>query len=94
MTEQIALEIITNIVQRQNVTKENDLALAIVQKATEKQIPKKPDYEGDGFDEGGYLIYDTWICPNCGKHYEVDYDDYNFCPECGQALDRSDENDL
>ena len=51
MTEQIALEIITNIVQRQNVTKENDLALAIVQKATEKQIPKKPDYEGDGFDE-------------------------------------------
>ena len=94
MTEQIALEIITNIVQRQNVTKENDLALAIVQKATEKQIPKKPDYEGDGFDEDGYLIYDTWICPNCGKHYEVDYDDYNFCPECGQALDLSDENDL
>ena len=90
MTEQIALEIITNIVQRQNVTKENDLALAIVQKATEKQIPKKPDYEGDGFDEDGYLIYDTWICPNCGKHYEVDYDDYNFCPECGQALDWSD----
>ena len=91
MTEQIALEIITNIVQRQNVTKENDLALAIVQKATEKQIPKKPDYEGDGFDEDGYLIYDTWICPNCGKHYEVDYDDYNFCPECGQALDWSDD---
>ena len=25
---------------------------------------------------------------------EVDYDDYNFCPECGQALDLSDENDL
>ena len=66
--------------------------------ALEKQIPKKPDYEGDGFDEDGYLIYDTWICPNCGKHYEVDYDDYNFCPECGQAIDKSldwsDENDL
>lgn len=43
MTEQEALEIITNIVQRQNVTKEIDLALEIVQKATEKQIPKKPD---------------------------------------------------
>ena len=59
--------------------------------ALEKQIPKKPDYEGDGFDEDGYLIYDNWICPNCGKHYEVDYDDYNFCPECGQALDWSDD---
>lgn len=90
MTKQEALEIITNIVQRQNVTKENDLALAITQKAIEKQIPKKPDYEGDGYDEDGNLIYDTWICPNCGKHYEVDYDDYNCCPECAQALDWSD----
>lgn len=66
--------------------------------ALEKQIPKKPDYEGDGYDENGNLIYDTWICPNCGKHYEVDYDDYKFCPECGQAIDKSldwgDENDL
>ena len=62
--------------------------------ALAKQIPIKPDYEGDGYDENGNLIYDTWICPNCGKHYEVDYDDYNCCPECGQALDWSDENDL
>lgn len=62
--------------------------------ALAKQIPKKPDYEGDGYDEDGYLIYDTWICPNCGEHYEVDYDDYDFCPKCGQALDWSDENDL
>lgn len=66
--------------------------LQTIKKALEKQIPKKPDYEGDGFDEDGYLIYDTWICPNCGKHYEVDYDDYDFCPECGQALDWSDNN--
>ena len=66
-------------------------ALKIAVKALAKQIPKKPDYEGDGYDENGNLIYDTWICPNCGKHYEVDYDDYNFCPECGQALDWSDD---
>lgn len=66
-------------------------ALKVAVVALEKQMPKKPDYEGDGFDEDGYLIYDTWICPNCGKHYEVDYDDYNFCPECGQALDWSDK---
>lgn len=59
----------------------------VIHKALEKQIPKKPDYEGDGYDEDGNLIYDTWICPNCGKHYEVDYDDYNYCPECGQNID-------
>ena len=55
--------------------------------AKEKQIPKVPDYEGDGYDNKGELIYDTWICPNCGKNYEVDYDDYKHCPECGQRLD-------
>ena len=58
--------------------------------AVEKQTAKKPDYEGDGYADG-HLVYDTWICPCCGKHYEVDYDDYDFCPECGQCIDWSDE---
>ena len=54
--------------------------------AVEKQNGKKPDYEGDGYADG-QLIYDTWICPNCEKRYEVDYDDYAFCPDCGQKID-------
>ena len=54
--------------------------------AVEKQKPKKPDYEGDGYDDKGELVYDTWICPNCDKKYEVDYDDYKHCPNCGQAI--------
>lgn len=58
--------------------------------AVEKETAKKPDYEGDGYSDG-HLVYDTWICPCCGKHYEVDYDDYDFCPECGQCIDWSDE---
>ena len=58
--------------------------------AVEKQTAKKPDYEGDGYSDG-HLVYDTWICPCCGKYYEVDYDDYDFCPECGQCIDWSDE---
>ncbi len=62
----------------------------IAMSALEYRLPKKPDYEGDGYDENGNLIYDTWMCPNCGKHYEVDYDDYDFCPNCGQAIDWSD----
>lgn len=59
-------------------------ALAI--EALEKQEPKTPNYEGDGYWDG-VLVYDTWICPCCGKEYEVDYDDYKYCPECGQAID-------
>lgn len=58
--------------------------------AVENQTAKKPDYEGDGYADG-HLVYDTWICPCCGKHYEVDYDNYNYCPDCGQKLDWSDE---
>lgn len=62
-------------------------------KALEKQIPKKPTYEGDGYAPDGTLVYDTWICPCCDKRYEVDYDNYDYCPNCGQKLDldRSDE---
>lgn len=60
------------------------------QEAMEKQKAKKPYYEGDGYSDG-HLVYDTWICPCCSKHYEVDYDDYDFCPSCGQCIDWSNE---
>ena len=64
----------------------SDEAIDIAVDCIEKQIPKKPNYEGDGY-WNGELVYDTWICPHCGKHYEVDYDNYKYCPECGQAID-------
>lgn len=89
MTIQEAFEIIKDeIPYESGVINE---ALKMVESAVGKQIPRKPDYEGDGYDEDGYLIYDTWICPNCGKHYEVDYDDYNFCPECGKKMNEVEE---
>lgn len=62
----------------------------IMAMALEKQIPKKPTYEGDGYAPDGTFIYDTWICPCCDKRYEVDYDDYDYCPNCGQTIDWSD----
>lgn len=54
--------------------------------AVEKQRAKKSDIEGD-WDSDGHLIYDTWICPNCGRDYEINYDYYNYCPNCGQHID-------
>lgn len=57
--------------------------------AREKQELKKPIYEGDGYDPEGNIIFDEWMCPCCDARYEVDYDEYDFCPNCGQKLDWS-----
>lgn len=58
--------------------------------AIEKQIPKKPHFEGDGYWNGA-LVYDTWVCPNCDTDYEVETDKYKYCPNCGQKIDWSEE---
>lgn len=52
--------------------------------ALQKQVPMKPTFTGDG-----NIVYDTWTCPNCGKDYAVEYDEYKYCPECGQKIDWS-----
>ena len=60
--------------------------------AMEKQKAKRPSYSGDGYADG-HLVYDTYECPNCGKQYEVDYDDYDHCPNCGQRFDMTMEEE-
>lgn len=60
--------------------------------AREKQKQKTPVYEGDGFADG-HMVYDIWICPNCGAKYEVDYDDFSYCPKCGQAINREESEE-
>lgn len=64
-------------------------ALNIVEGAVGKQIPRKPDIWGDGVDDDGDLIYDSWACPCCHEEYELGYDEYEYCPNCGQAIDMS-----
>lgn len=52
--------------------------------AMRKQMPVKPDYDGD---------YDYAKCPVCGHddfEYGVNNWGCNHCPKCGQALDWSD----
>ena len=64
-------------------------ALSVAIEDMQKQIPQKPTIWGDGY-ANGVLIYDMWDCPNCEKSYEIDYDHYDHCPNCGQAIDWSD----
>lgn len=64
-----------------------EITMAI--EAIKKQIPQQPNYEGDGYDDSGNILYDTWICPNCEDRYELDYEIHQFCPVCGQRIDWS-----
>lgn len=58
----------------------------------ERQIPMKPDYWGDGFDDDGNIVYDQAKCPVCGHDFEYQINEWGskFCQDCGQALDWSD----
>ena len=64
-----------------------DAFARIAVNAVEKQEPKTPEYEGDGCDREGNIIFDTWICPCCETRYKVDYGRYEYCPNCGQTID-------
>ena len=90
MTDSEAIEILKNNEERKTSGRYIIIKNMSI-KALEKQIPKRPDIEGDGYADG-HLVYDTWICPNCGKYYEIDYDNYDYCPNCGQHIDRSQLN--
>ena len=89
MTPQEAIEIITNAVQTDNMTAEQDKALAIVQKIVENQIlPKK--VRRIIFPNGTI----NYGCPVC-KRKIISKIDGEFCggnlsdhcDRCGQALD-------
>lgn len=86
MTEQKAIETIQYASAFNSDNSPLTKALDVAIQALEKQIPKKPSYEGDGYADG-HLVYDTWICPCCEKNYEVGYDNYDYCPNCGQRIE-------
>lgn len=59
-------------------------ACRVAVKALEKQIPKKP--------EQGTTNAFIYVCPNCGGpvgSLEVEEIWCDFCPKCGQAIDKS-----
>ena len=55
-----------------------DYAVAIDEaiKAVEKQIPKKPEIEGE-----------YYICPVCGVYQETSEGNPPYCINCGQAIE-------
>lgn len=64
--------------------------------ALEKRIPKKVKREFIT-ENGCITCFETDVCPACGNDFYIEdlgqtmY--YSFCPDCGQALDWSDENE-
>ena len=61
------------------------------------RIKKKPDTDiiNRGIDVAGeYDIDSNYICPNCKSvvgDCEIEEHYFDYCPDCGQALDWSDE---
>lgn len=66
-----------------------------VHKAIEKRIAKKPFKTMD--KNNPYYKYMPWCCPCCRETLYEDtewgYQEFDYCTECGQKLDWSDEDD-
>ena len=77
MTTEQAIEILTNAIQTEHMTAEQDRALAMAQKSLEKHIPKKPiKNKQDNYSH----------CPECNASRHINIL-ARYCPFCGQALD-------
>lgn len=66
-------------------------SLDVIVSALEMRLAKEPELVAYGCDMDGDDIFDTWICPHCGTEYEQDIDKFDYCPECGQAIDWNSE---
>lgn len=69
------------------------VAMKATSETYRKEKAERPDVYGDGYGPDGNMIYDAWDCPRCGTSYEIDYDHYDYCPNCGQKIDWSDEDE-
>lgn len=66
---------------RTEMRKARDLAVD----ALKKQDPMVPDVYGDGYADG-LPVYDMWDCPACGTSYEIEGEQHEYCPHCGQRI--------
>ena len=54
---------------------------------------ERPEMYVDGYDRDGNIAYTEWYCPRCYMCYEMEYGHYNYCPNCGQKIDWSGEDE-
>ena len=67
-------------------------ALKVGISALEKQVPKKVIWENAR--NGKIYDWDWACCPNCQTEIcDEPFEECEFCSNCGQALDWSDENE-
>jgi hypothetical protein len=79
------LRLFMELEDKQNEIKfaeDNYEAIALAEKALEKQIPKKPDFTEDK---------EFTLCPCCNGNGLADKQKY--CDNCGQKLDWSEESE-
>ena len=79
MTNEEAIENLKYLISDDCTDTQHDFVkeIKIAIEALEKQIPKKPYWE-----------YGVWHCKSCGLYI---FSDEYFCPDCGQAIDWSDD---
>lgn len=84
----------TGMTPEQVIEMQMDLvAMKTASETYREEKAERPEMYGDGYDPDGNMIYDTWDCPRCGASYEIDYDHYDYCPNCGQKIDWSGEDE-
>lgn len=95
MTIQEALEIIKNEMPYESGV--INKALSMIENAVEKQIPKKPIVKSYFCH---YVNYQDFLCPYCRNHIILKVDGnfiagkkQQYCDDCGQKLDWSEQND-
>lgn len=73
-----------------------------IEKLIDKETAKKPvlnknwadEDQKDIYDENGYIDPNVCVCPRCKKPaiYDFEYDaKFDYCSDCGQRIDWSDE---
>lgn len=62
-----------------------DENMDLMYELAEKASPMKPENVFLEQDND----YNEWCCPRCGKRYRNSYQ-WNYCSDCGQAIDWSD----
>ena len=88
MTEQEAINVMKKYTE-EPISKVVIEAHQMAIEALEKQIAKKPNLWGDGYADGE-LVYDMYTCPNCEVNDEIE-NASDYCQNCGQKLDWSEE---